>query len=411
MLNRKLLKVICVLILGVSLQGCMSTSQPQQLTPQEQELRNQMMQAMIAKMKASTVALQSQQNVNQNLQPVPVPKAKPTLTIDDLNHQIEGLESNDTGISFERSRDGIKVNGIMYLDPEGEITRVGSNSLTGEFSYLVHTHGNEYVVKYNKAGSGAEAITLAHATVDSRGAKVVTVTGRKLSGNSVIPTSRGFIVARDSSAFNFDPRDGLNSFSAADGYHIARYQNGDVSSTGYILLEKDPETDSVANLMDSFSSLVGSIGIIEDEAFEYLLANIKTGSVVPLNIRTSGKNIHVLSECRKKNSIVNECAKSESRESLFEPNGSKNLRHYFWKVYWFNTPEGSYAIAQESGLKKITIINLKTAKKSVAFERALGISGFTTTQTPEGKITVDASLGFSTETIDDAVAFFNKQGV
>lgn len=407
MLNQTLLKVMCVLTLGLSLQGCMSTSQPKQLTAQEQELRNQMMQAVIAKMNASTAALQSQQNVEPTL----APEAKPALTIDDLNRQIESLKSNDTGISFERSRDGVKVNGVMYLDPEGEITRVGSNSLTGEFSYLVHTHGNEYVVKYNKAGSGAEAITLAHAKIDNSGAKVVTVTGRKLSGNGVIPTSRGFIVARDSSAFNFDPRDGLNNFSAADGYHIAKYQNGDVSSTGYILLEKDPETDDIANLMGSFSSLAGSIGIIEDEAFEYLLANIKTGSVVPLNIRTNGKNISVLSECKKKNSIVNECAKSESRESLFEQHGSKNLSHYFWKVYWFNTPEGSYAVAQESGLKKITIINLKTTKKSVAFERSLGISGFTTAQTPEGKITIDASLGFSTETINDAVAFFNKHGV
>jgi len=409
MFNRKLLKVVCVLVLGFSMQGCMTTREPPQLTPQEQELRNQMMQAMIAKMEASTAALQSQPSINHNLQPVP--KSKPALTIEDLRSQIESLKSNDTGVSFERSRDGIKVNGVMYLDPEGEITRVGSNSLTGEFSYLVHTRGNEYVVKYNKAGSGFEAITLAHAEIDGSGAKVVTVTGRKLSGDGVIPTSRGFIVARDSSAFNFDPREGLNNFSATDGYHIARYQNGDVSSTGYILLEKDPETDSVADLMGSLSGLAGSLGIIEDEAFEYLLANIKTGSVVPLNIRTSGKNVNVLSECKKKNSIVNECAKSETKESLFEKNGYKNISHYFWKIYWYNTPEGAYAVAQEHGLKKITIINLETAKKSVAFERALGINGFTIKQTPEGKITVDASLGFSTETIDDAVAFFNKQGV
>lgn len=409
MLNRKLLKVIGLLTLGVSLQGCMSTSQPRQLTSQEEELRNQMMQAMIAKMKVNTATLQS----SQSIQPTPVAKAKPILTVDELNHQIESLNSNNTGVSFEHSKDGVKIDGVMYLDPEGEITKVGSNSLTGEFSYLARTNRNEYVVKYNKSGSSADAITLAYATIDARGAKVTTVTGSKLSGNSIIPTSRGFIIARDSSVFNFDPRDGVTNFSAKNNYHIAKYQNGDVASTGYVLLEKDPEVNAnpVTNLMSSFSSLTSTIGLTEDKVSEYLLANVKTGSVVPLNIRTDGKKINVLSECKKKNSFVNKCAKSESRESLYKQNGFKNLSHYFWKVYWFNTPDGLYAVAQESGLKKVTIINLNTAKKSTAFERTLGISGFTATQTPEGKITVSAHLGFSTETIDDAVAFFNKQGV
>lgn len=407
MFNRKLLKTAGILTLSFSIQGCMTTNTPPELTQEERELRTQMMQAMIAKMNANTAVLTPQKNL---LSP-PVPKAKLSITANELAKKIENLESNETGVSFELSKDGIKVNGVMYLDPEGEITRVGSNSLTGEFSYLIHTGGNQYVIKYNKAGSEAEAITLANAEIDRNGAKVVTVTGRKLSGNGIIPTSRGFIIARESSAFNFDPLVGLNSFSATEGYHIAKYQNGDVSSTGYILLEKDPETDSVADLMGSLSDLAGSLGIMEDDASEYLLANIETGSVVPLNIRTSGNDIQILSECRKKNSIVNECAKLETKESLFEKNGSKNIGHYFWKIYWFNTPDGAYAVAQEHGLKKITIINLDTAKKSVAFERALGINGFTTKQTPEGKITVDASLGFSSEKIDDAVLFFNEQGV
>ena len=75
---------------------------------------------------------------------------------------------------------------------------------------------------------------------------------------------------------------------------------------------------------------------------------------------------------------------------------------------WFNTPEGPFAVTQEAGLRKLTITNLKTGGKVIAFERMLGINGFSVDRNAEGVISISASLGFFSENIPDALAFFKS---
>ena len=409
----RLTRLLAITVLSLSFVGC--ATQPQrQPTPEEQQMQQQMYQAMIERMKAGTARMQA---LPQNAAPVvPVQPAGERLTQTELAEKVRLIPASGVGIDFERIRDGVKIGGRMYLDPEGEVVNVGSNSLTGEFTYFIRTAADRYTVKFNRANSGYEPVVLGYIVKNGADFRVETVTGKSLAGSAVMPTSRGFIVARDASAFNFDPLKGLNTFAAAEGYHIARFQNGDVSSTGFILLEKDEEdpkgkglTDSAKGLFNSFREIGSDLGIVDHQSYEYMLANIETGDVVPLDIRTDGKEVGVMSNCRRKNSVMNVCDDVDFQESLYKQNGMRNLGHYFWKVYWFNTPQGAYTVAQEAGLRKVTITSLETKRKVVAFERTLGINGFTVNQTPDGVISLSAQVGFSNETIDDAVAFFISQ--
>jgi hypothetical protein len=67
--------------------------------------------------------------------------------------------------------------------------------------------------------------------------------------------------------------------------------------------------------------------------------------------------------------------------------------------------EGPILISQEGGLSEINATNLKTGKKSSLFNRSMGIAGYSTKQSADGKVSVNAQLGFSKENVDDVVWF------
>lgn len=403
-------KICAVLLLSALISACMSGAH-RPLTPEEQAMRQKVMQAFMAGM---------QGGVQQEYQPVQADKkevapARDAISKEELIAQIDALPEVNSGTSFERQRDGLKINGRVYLDPEGEIDDFGADNLTGDFTYIVNTGRNEDLIKFGKAGSDA-TVTLGYITRNGSGVNVETVTGKTLSGKEVIPGSRGFVVSREASAFRFDPSNGVTPFSSQEGFHIARFQNGDLASTNYILLEKDKEADTpddspigaITGVWGALKDAGNAFGVIDSASYEYLLADMTSDAVVPLDVTLEGNNVADYSNCRAKNKFVNECESMQMRESLYRKDGSKNQGHYFWKVFWFNTPEGPFAIAQEAGLRKITITNLKSGEKVVAFERMLGINGFSVDQNANGVISIHAQLGFSSDSIDDAVSFFNK---
>ena len=145
------------------------------------------------------------------------------------------------GVKFERFRDGFSIDDTRYLDPEGRIASYGFDAQTGDFTYLVQSGSGQFVLKSGRATSGHEPIEIGKAELRGTLWSVVTATGKKLSGKSLIPLARGFIVARDNTGYRYVPGKGMTSFSAPDAFSIAALQSGNVSGTGYLLVERIAE--------------------------------------------------------------------------------------------------------------------------------------------------------------------------
>ena len=301
-------------------------------------------------------------------------------------------------------KDGFSVNGRAFVDPEGVIKNYSIQSTTGMVTYLVDVEKGTFLVKTTRAGTDAEPITIATATHPSSGWQIQTVTGKRISGQSLTVLASGMLIARDNAAFLYAPGKGLRSVAVPNGYVVAHFQRGDVGDTGFMLIERDKEDvkRGVGGLFDSFKSLGATLGVNKQE--DYALFGFSSGKVVPLNISESDKTVGEYSNCRKRNALVNDCANMDFRESLYSNTG-RNIGHYFWRINWFATQSGPILIAQENGLKDITVTDLASGKKVTAFSRGLGINGYDAVQNADGKVKVTARLGFSTETLEDAQGF------
>lgn len=310
-----------------------------------------------------------------------------------------------TGVKFERFRDGFSIDGTRYVDPEGTIVSYGFDAQSGDFTYLVQSNVGQYVLKAGRASSPDEPIEIAHA--ERRGPQwaVTTKTGKKLAGSRLIPLARGFIVARDNTGFRYVPGKGTTPITAPEKFNIAALQGGSVSSTGYILLERLPENDPSGGLFGTIQSLGATLGVSKKE--DYALLNIDTRKLVPINISMEDKRVQVLSACHKRNAFINDCDRMDSFDSLFQPNGGKNMTHYFWRINWFNAGGRPIMVSQEGGLSKVTATDLNTGKKVILFERTLGIASFSAEQGTNGKISVSAQMGFSSEKKDDVATLLD----
>lgn len=343
-------------------------------------------------------------------QNAPAPAAI-TKTEAELAAAFEQWKQLDQGVVFERFRDGFSINGTRHIDPEGTIIAYGFDAQTGDFTYLSDTGIGQFVVKSGRAFSNAEPVTIA--TAERRGPMwaVTTATGKKFSGLRLIPLARGFVVARDNTGFRYIPGKGTTNIVASEQFSIAALQNGDVSSTGYLLLERIPSQDNsakygaVGELFSAVKALGNTLGVGKKE--DYALLNIDTKQVVPINISFEDKQVQFMSACRQRNYVFAECARMDSFESLFQPNGMKNMTHYFWRITWLNAQGRPILVSQEGGLSKVTATDLSSGRKVVLFDRTMGISEFAVTRKIDGKISVTAQLGFSSETKDDVAALID----
>lgn len=316
------------------------------------------------------------------------------------------------GVVFERYRDGFAINGRRYIDPEGKITSYGFDALSGDFTYLAETSPGVFVVKAGRALAHGDPVTIA--TAQRQGAlwQVSTVTGKRFTGYSLIPSSRGFVIARDNTGFRYVPGTGTTNIVAPEEFSIAALQNGDIGNTSYILLERTQASNgtqpgnSLGALMSAVKSLGSVVGIGKKE--DYAMLDIQSNRLVPINLALEGKQVQVMSACRKKNFLIAQCAHMDAFDSVFEPNGSKNLGHYFWRINWFNAPGRPILVSQEGGLTKVSATDLNSGKKVILFERALGIASFSARQDANGKISVTAQVGFASETKDDVAALLDS---
>lgn len=333
-------------------------------------------------------------------------RALPMSTLNEaaLAKSIVSMKKPAEPLFIEQRVDGFLVNGAQYLDPEGKIISFAYNIFSGDITYLVEQSPSVILIKYVKALSGAEPITIAQGQQTQNGWQVRTVTGKTLVGEGVIPTSCGFLVSRTNTAFRYVPGSGITNISAPNGFEIAAFQNGDVAATDFILLErvKEKETggDVLGNLGRSFARIGATLGASKKE--DYVLYNVKTGQTFPLDVSNDGKTVSSMSNCRRKNRYVNVCSNVISRDSLYSKDGSPNIFHYFWRIHWFQTENGPIMIAHEKGVSEINITDLVTGKKVNAFQRGMGIASYNAKQQPNGKIRIEAQIVFERVSIDDA---------
>jgi hypothetical protein len=388
-----------VAVLALTLVSTISIAQAQQPTlTQEQQFE-------LLKMMLSRQSAQPQSELQSPTVALPVVKDA------ELSKTFESWKPLEKGVVFTRFRDGFAINGERYIDSEGTITSYGFDSQSGDFTYLAQSD-NKFILKTGRAFSDAEPVTIGSAQRINGGWAVTTVTGKKLSGSRLIPLARGFIVARDNTGFRYVPGKGTSNIVGPEQFSIAALQSGDISSTGYILLERTPDANatsspssSVGALFNSARALGSTLGIGKKE--DYALLNIDTKQIVPVNVSLEDKQVQVMSMCQKRNFFIADCQKMDSFESLFQPNGMKNMTHYFWRITWLNAQGRPVLISQEGGLSKISETDLTTGKKVILFDRTMGISEFAVTKNLDGKISVAAQLGFSKETKDDVVSLLD----
>lgn len=383
-----------VLLLVIFISGCMT--QPRALTPQEIALQQSMLERFSN--------LQNFQNAPQ-MQPATIAPTQQTVSIseDSLLEKIEALPKLGAPVSIVQKKDGFDINGRRHIDPEGKIVAYGFDSTYGDVTYVAQTGQDTYILKFLRVGSGKEPIAIAYAEKNGYSWSIQTVTGRKLNGDSLTPFSKGFLVARDTTGFIYEPGNGIVSIAAPDGFHIANFQNGEVQRTGYILLERDAvdEGNQVGSLVSSVKALGATLGVNKKE--DYQILNYKTGDIIPINISVEGKNVSLYSKCKKKNSFVNECQNIDFFESLYDQYGMPNGGHYYWAISWFGTDDGTLLITKEG--TKVFVTEIEAEKSYLAFQRTLGVNFIEATRTGEGKILLKAKLGISTDQIDDVQQF------
>jgi hypothetical protein len=386
----KLLAIMALRFIAFS--GCAPKQEP--LTPEQQAMRTKMMQAMVERLQ------------NSQAMPAQTPAPAPAQQLEQRKVYTESELASiagvapilDQAINFEKKRDGFTINGVRYFDPEGEIANFGANSLTGEVSYFVKTGGRSlktFVIKYMKAKSSDAPITLAYGTVGEDYIKLKTATGRVMTGKDGFNTSKGFVILREETGFLYTVGKGITSFAAPDGYHIAKYQQGDLESTGFVLLEKNKVASShkanpIMGIVESASSLGSALGI--NEKNDYALMNVKSGKLVELNISYD---------------------KAARNNPLFMENGLRNSTHYFWRIRWFKGLHGIYALYQPNASKK-KALELNTGKEKTLFDSIIGSVDWKA-EYIEGnklKITEIKQLGTGDpEVIDDFETFFQREDV
>ena len=391
-------KLALISALGITVSGCFMPTMTPTLT---EEQRQYYLQAQQNYMKQMQQKQGQMQVANQQQQ------AETFISEAELLTKVDEVKKSGGPAVFERRKDGIMINNQMYNDFEGVVSMFGGSRLSGDFTYTVQNYDGTATLKFSKANTAASPVKIA--TIQKNGSmfNVKTVTGKTIPGQSVIPTSDGFVVGRAASAFRYViGSDQVKSITIPTGYHMAMYQNGDVASTGLLLLERDPDRKgSTQDLLTSFSDLGNTLGLNKSD--DYVLMNVNDSSIIPLNVTLSGKDISIGHGCQS-NGFVNKCQNFTSHESLYLKSGFKNWSHYFWAVNWIDTKSGPLAIYRTT--TTIDVVDINNKQVHTAFSRALGVNEFDLIKRQDGTVGIEAKLGFSKETIDDVDAFIQQTG-
>lgn len=332
-----------------------------------------------------------------------------------VGQQLAAWPQAQGPFSVNRFRDGFSINGERVLDPEGEIVQYAVDSLTGDAAYLMRVQPDQYLIKLMRHRAPAP-MTIGGATRRAGQWTVETISGVRAAGNRLNLTPRGFIVARDNALFRYQAGTGLKPYGLPETHILAAHQNGDVSGTGWLLLEKRVETKeneggilaqgSLGALFGSIKKIGSIVGVNASDS-DYALFNLDTNKLLPLSISLADNNANFMSQCRARNYWVAECDRMDTVASLYGQDGYPNRLHYFWRVSWFNTQRGPVAVVMDHG-SRIDAIELNTDRRVNVFERALGIGQWSSSQLPDGRIQVKAQIGLDTGVQEDVVSLFDS---
>ena len=371
-------------IIIIGFQGCVSSSQNNN-SPEKKAFLNMLMKKMSNVPNMERIDKKSTPQIE-------------TVNESELAQKIKTYSKYSNGVKFEKRKDGFTINGKdVYLDPEGKIVNYGYNWEDGSFFYLIELSRSTYKIKFNRVGSNKPSLDIGFVEKVQNNYSIKTVSGKKFNGQGLILTSTGFIITREGSAFIYNVGEKTKTFATPKGWHIAYFQNGDVASTHFLLLERDKEKDISTNPLTSFwnatKELGNTLGINKKE--DYKLVNLENPSKGYLiNITLGDKEINTYSNCKRQNSFYQSCSQMDTRSSLYEENGLKNFSHYYWSITWFKGKNSIFSISKESTNRKIYIRDLNTGKTVEVASRITGFPEFNAVQDKDGLVKIYVSGGF-----------------
>lgn len=287
----------------------------------------------------------------------------------------------------------------------GKVLDFARDELSGvTYQLVVSADGNR---ELQRRTSGSETEILA--TVAGREGKWLVETPNNVTtfeAEDLRLTARGVVMLHRNSVVSYRDGEGWSKFSWPAGWEVAGFQRGDVSGSGYTLLERpNSGRSSSLNPLASISQLGFILGASRRE--DYALLDLHSGKLFPLNVSNLGKNQVELSGCRPKNRLVNICSGADSRERLRTSIGFKNLGHYAWAIDWYRTANGTFLVALEDGSRRVTLTLLEKDDKRVAFDRSLGYADFASNASSDGIVSVSVFAAFQRESIANIAQVFD----
>lgn len=316
----------------------------------------------------------------------------------DLLARMEEQSNPPRFTLFERIRDGFKANGKPYFDVDGAIANFGADMSTGHVTYLIDTSNGEALVKHHNINSQHPAFVVGTLRINDERAMFQGADGTTAAGSGVIPTADGLLFTREGSMVRYQIGRPPVAFQVPEEWIIAEYQNGDVSGTRFVLLER---ANKSVNSLKSAGDAVGRMFGKRDESEDYAFFDIQNGSLIALNMNMDYKKVGQGTGCKRQNALVNKCSGWEQWTSIWKPDGSPNTYHYCWALTWQQTRFGPIAVAMENGGREVNIIQLASGERTNAFHRALGIHEFYASPTAAGSIKIRAQVGLKRQTIED----------
>lgn len=246
---------------------------------------------------------------------------------------------------------------VRYVDPLSPIVEVGGFSATGWATYLVKGNGTQdYVVRRVQFTKSAQPETIGHLEGFRREWRFTPVGGPTVAAYGYHLTSRGIMLLRSSSAFTYYPSTNIAARLLPPDWYLAWVQRGDIEASRFVVVKRlSPKP-------------------LDPARYEIGFFDIDRAQLLPVRLEMS---------------LI-----AGVEESNFST-----------RFYLYDTPKGPITVTKEDGLKKVVVRNVRTGQQRVAFTREAGISHIKAEQTNTGRITVEAAVGFSNESIYDAEDF------
>lgn len=273
------------------------------------------------------------------------------------NYVVQLANSGVRLTKFSQFADGAQT--FRYIDPQSPIVDASPYTDTGFVTYMIKDGDDGFRVKNVDVLNNSTPKLLGY-FVGKRGEWRYTPTGsnQTYAGHGYYFSSKGLVLTRgNNNVFTyFTPNSQPKAYLLPEHYVFAWHQKADIEVSRILTIRKP--------LRGTF---------IAPTQFEIAFFNIDRGTIVDqLNMQLDTNS----------------------------PGG--NFKNSFWM---FNTPTGPISITKENLFKQVVVRNLKTGQTRIAFERDMGIAFVSCLRKNNGRIELEASVGFSDMKIYDVEQF------